>query len=70
MKQRYPSVAYPIPKQKHSQQRGKRLEKTRQGDSYMVTGQDRLGGGSNIVLRVALGIVAVCDKTWERVRRR
>ena len=57
MKQRAPLVAYPIPKQKQSQQRGKRWDETRQGDSYMVLGQanaGRLGGGEDVVLRVAL----------------
>jgi hypothetical protein len=43
MKQSGPLVAYPIPKQKHSQQRGKRLDETRQGDSYMVMGQANAG---------------------------
>lgn len=50
-------VAYPIPKQKHSQQRGKRLDGSRQGDSYMVidkTNSSGLGGGSDVVLLVAL----------------
>lgn len=73
MKQIALLVAYPIPKQKHSQQRGKRLDKTLQGDSYMIIDQANartLGGGGDVVPRVALRVIAVCDKVWGCMRRR